>query len=187
MKTARVHIDYHIEFDKHYYSVPHSLVKSAVEVRASHTLVSIYAHGKRVACHVRSAFQGAHTTLTEHMPQSHRAMSQWSPERFEQWAGDIGQATAQVVKHQLQRKRHPEQSYRSVMALLDLAKQYDRVRLEAACQRAIDIGSLTRTSVKSILKNGLDRQPGETVAPKPCTEDDHLLEHDNIRGSNYFH
>ena len=187
VKSARVHIDYHIEFDKHYYSVPHSLVKTAVEVRASSTLVSIYAHGKRAACHVRSAFQGGHTTLPEHMPQSHRAMSQWSSERFEQWASDIGQATAQVVKHQLQTKRHPEQSYRSVMALLDLAKQYDSVRLEAACQRAIDIGSLTRTSVKSILKNGLDTQLNNTAPIQLDAEDDHLLEHDNIRGSNYFH
>lgn len=189
VRSARVHIDYHIEFDKHYYSVPHQLVKTAVEVRASVSMVSVYAHGKRVACHVRSAFKGGHSTLTEHMPQAHRAMSQWSPERFEQWASDIGPATARLVNHLLQKKRHPEQSYRSVMGLLSLAKKYDRQRLEAACQRAIDIGSLTRTSVASILKNGLDTLPAKPAEQQSdlFAEDQHLSDHDNIRGVTYYH
>jgi len=90
------------------------------------------------------------------MPQSHRHQADWTPERFEQWAGDIGPSTLHIVVTQLNRKRHKEQSFRSVMALLSLAKQYDRVRLERACTRAIEIGSPTRTSVQSILKNGID-------------------------------
>jgi len=142
-----VNIDYHIEYDKHYYSVPHMLVKSQVEVRATSHLVSIYAAGKRVACHQRSHYQAGFSTLKEHMPESHRHQADWTPERFEQWAADIGPSTLQVVLIQLNKKRHKEQSFRSVMALLQLTKQYDRVRLERACTQAIEIGSPTRTSV----------------------------------------
>jgi len=54
IKAARVHIDYHIEYDKHYYSVPHHLVKEQVEVQTSSTLISVYAYGQRVSSHPRS-------------------------------------------------------------------------------------------------------------------------------------
>jgi len=183
---AQVNIDYHIEYDKHYYSVPHRLVKTQVEIRATSHLLSIYAGGKRIACHQRSHYKGRHTTLKEHMPQSHRHYADWSPERFEQWAGDIGSSTLHIVRSQLNKKRHPEQSFRSVMALLTLAKQYDRVRLERACQRAIAIGSPTRTSVLSILKNGIDNLPTEQQE-ELFNDDEHLNDHDNVRGAEYFH
>jgi len=184
VKLARVNIDYHIEYDKHYYSVPHMLVKTQVEIRASSHMVNIYAAGKRVACHLRSHCQGSHSTLKEHMPDSHRHQADWTAERFEQWAGDIGTATLKIVQKQLYRKRHPEQSFRSVMALLSLAKQYDRVRLERACARAIEIGSPTRTSVQSILKNGIDNIERQDEL---FNDDDHLNTHDNLRGPEYFH
>ena len=186
VKLARVNIDYHIEYDKHYYSVPHMLVKSQVEVRATSHLVSIYAAGKRVACHPRSHLQGSHSTLKEHMPQSHRHHADWTPERFEQWAGDIGPATLNIVRTQLNKKRHPEQSFRSVMALLSLAKQYDRVRLERACARAIEIGSPNRTSVQSILKKGIDNLSTE-VQEELFNDDEHLNAHHNVRGAQYYH
>jgi len=187
IKLARVHIDYHIEFDKHYYSVPYHLIKEQVEVQASSTLVSIFAYGNRVSCHPRSYAQGAHSTLTEHMPDSHRAISEWSPERFLSWAQEIGDATKKIVMVLLYKKRHPEQNYRSVLALLSLAKTYDRTRLEKACARAVEINSLTRTSVQSILKNGLDK----IITPDKNSESQQteslLNDHENIRGDKYYH
>jgi len=183
---ARVHIDYHIEYKRHYYSVPHNLVKSAVEVRASNKLISIYSRGQRVACHARSEVKAGYTTLTEHMPSGHRFMAEWSVERFESWAGDIGKSTLQVTKIQFGKKRLPIQSYRAVLALLALAKTYDRVRLEAACQRALEIGSPTRTSVESILKKGLDKQPLESTRKAELQDDLFLQDHENVRGSDAF-
>ena len=186
IKAARVHIDYHIEYDKHYYSVPHHLVKEQVEVQASSTLISVYAYGHRVSSHPRSYAHGTHSTLTEHMPQSHRAMSEWSPERFLNWADDIGEATKKVVTTLLYKKRHPEQNYRSVLALLSLTKKYDRLRLENACARALDINSPTRTSVESILKNGLDKL-NSTINPSEKQTELVLNNHENIRGDKYYH
>ena len=187
VKNARVHIDYHIEYDKHYYSVPHMLVGSQVEVRASQGMVNIYAGGKRVASHVRSSLKTKHTTLVEHMPQAHRHQAEWGPERFEKWSADIGVSTHSMVQQMLKAKRHPQQSYRSVMALLTLAKTYDRTRLENACARAIEIGSPTRTSVLSILKKGLDKLPAHREHKHNDKDDQHLKDHDNVRGSKYYH
>jgi len=187
IKTARVHIDYHIEYDKHYYSVPYHLVKEQVEVQASSTLISVYAYGHRVSSHPRSYAKGAHSTLTEHMPQSHRVMSEWSPERFLNWAEDIGASTKKVVTTLLYKKRHPEQNYRSVLALLSLAKKYDRQRLDNACARAIDINSPTRTSVESILKKGLDKLKSTKTEQAEKQTELPLNDHENIRGNEYYH
>ncbi|MEX2489921.1 MAG: IS21 family transposase [Pseudomonadales bacterium] len=186
IKQARVHIDYHIEVDKHYYSVPHHLVKQVVEVQASRATIAIYCHGQRVASHPRSDRCGSHSTCPEHMPRSHRAMTEWSPERFLSWAGDIGEETRKVVSHLLQEKRHTEQSYRRILALLSNAKKYGRERLNKACARALFIQSPTRSSVESILKQGLDQVALETP-PKPAQEELCLDLHENVRGEEYYH
>ena len=183
VKLARVHIDYHVEYDKHYYSVPHHLVKQPVEVHATTNVVSVYAYGNRVACHVRSLIPGGHSTHIEHMPQHHRVMSGWSPQRFLHWAGDIGPHVKQMVERLLQRKNHVEQNYRTVLRLLNLAKKYSRERLNNACRKAININSYSVTSVKSILKNGIDQ-----IQQQPPQQDDLFLEsHENIRGEKYYH
>ena len=186
IKQARVHIDYHVEYDKHYYSVPHHLVKQTVELQASDNSIAIYSYGKRVASHPRSYRQGAHSTCAEHMPRAHQAMQEWSPERFLSWADDIGKETRDVIKHLLQEKRHREQSYRRILALLSNAKKYGRDRLNKACARALLINSPTRSSVESILKQGLDQVPMES----PCNteqEELNLDHHENIRGEDYYH
>jgi len=186
IKQARVHIDYHIEYDKHYYSVPHHLVKQAVEVQASDNTIAIYSHGQRIASHPRSYRQGAHSTCPEHMPRSHRAMQEWSPERFLSWAADIGAETREVVSHLLQEKRHQEQNYRRILALLSNAKKYGRERLNNACGRALLINSPTRSSVESILKQGLDQVVLET--PSNAVQEELSLDHhENVRGEDYYH
>jgi len=184
VKKATVHIDYHIEVDAHFYSVPHRLVGAQVEVHASATTVAVLHRGACVAHHVRSRRAGAHTTVAEHMPSSHRAHMQWTPGRFLNWAADIGPATTAVVKHLLTHRPHPEHGYRSCLGLLNLEKRYGRVRLEAACARAHRIGSPTRKSVLSILTQGLDRSP-----PPPAEQTTLALTepHPNVRGSDYYH
>jgi hypothetical protein len=181
-----VHIDYHIEYDKRYYSVRHHLVKQAVEAHASDNTVVSYSHGKRVASHPRSYRQGAHSTCPEHMPQSHRAISEWSPERFLNWAGEIGEETRVVVTNLLQEKRHQEQSYRRILALPSNGKKYGRERLDNACGRALLNNSPTRSSVESILKQGLDKVPMEQSGS--ATQEELCLDaYENLRGEDYYH
>jgi transposase len=182
IKQARVHIDYHIEFDKHYYSVPHQFAKQAVEVQATAQAVLVYAEGHRVASHPRSYRAGGHSTCAEHMPANHRAMAEWSAQRFLFWAEEIGAQTRAVVVHLLAEPRHEQQAYRRVLALLSNAKTYGAERLNQACGRALLINSPTRTSVESILKQGLDQQ-------EPTTDQQELdlNHHENVRGESYYH
>ena len=186
IKKARVHIDYHIDYEHHYYSVPYTLLKQEVEVHANAQSVVIYHQGARVAIHARSYRKGGHSTLAEHRPKAHQAMAEWSPKRFLGWAASIGSETRAVVEHILQEKRHPEQSYRRILALLSNAKKFSPERLNRACGRALLINSPTRTSVESILKQGLDQSDLADAKMAQQTELG-LDDHENIRGESYYH
>lgn len=181
IKLAKVHIDYHIEVDKHYYSVPYTLVKEKVEAHITNNTISIYHNNQRIVTHAKSNQKGRHTTLTEHMPEAHKFKSKWTPERFRMWADDIGAATCSIVENILQQRLHPEQGYRACLAVLTLAKKYSNARLENACARAIDIGAPHRKNIESILKNGLDNVKNESQQ-----ENNSFIAHDNVRGKNYY-
>lgn len=181
-KKARVHIDYHVAVDGHYYSVPHTLVRKEVEVRITRNVIEVLHRGNRVASHRRSDQQGRHTTISAHMPESHRQMGEWTPERLLRWAAKHGAATEKLIQTILLSRKHPQQSYRSCLGILRLAKAYGEARLEAACERALALGSCRYRSVESILKNGLDKQPVETQQELPLPD-----QHDNIRGPSYYH
>jgi len=181
-KKVRVHIDYHVEVDRHYYSVPFTLRGKQLQARFSANTVECFYLGKRIASHVRSYMRGRHTTLSEHMPEKHRQMGQWSPKRFMQWAEKTGPATAQLITNVLGARKHPEQSYRSCLGILRLGKTYGDVRLEAACRRALILNTYAVRSIESILKHRLDEQPLSEPQELPLP-----LEHDNIRGPSYYH
>jgi len=53
-KRCRVGLDYHVEIAKHYYSVPHQLLRQEVEARITAATIEIFHRGKRVASHRRS-------------------------------------------------------------------------------------------------------------------------------------
>jgi transposase len=180
-KRATVNIDYHIELDKHYYSVPYQLVDKEVDLRYTTTTVEIFHDRKRIASHVRSYMQGQHTTVKEHMPKIHQEYLEWAPSRIIQWANKVGKSTAGVVETIMKTRRHPEQGYRSCLGILRLGKQYTDVRLEAASTRAIAIGGNSYRSIKSILEKGLD-----SVALSGSGKEVKPIVHENIRGCDYY-
>jgi transposase len=180
-KVAKANIDYHVDYDHRYYSVPHTLVRQSVEICATATTVEILHNNVRVAAHVRSyGPKGTAVTIPEHRPKSHRDYGEWPPSRIIGWAETIGPQTAQVAQHILASRPHPEQGYRSCLALIRTGKQYGRDRMEAACARAIAIGSPSRKSVEMILKRGLDRIASEDEAQGSVGL------HENIRGGEYY-
>ena len=180
-KKDRVNIDYHVEFERHYYSVPYALVRQQVEIRYTEHIVEILHRGQRVASHRRNRVSGAASTCSEHRPQCHRCYLEWSPSRLISWAAKIGPHCGDLVEKMLASGRYPEQAYRSCLGLLRLGKTFGEDRLEAACRRALAFSTFSYQSVKSILKTGLDSQPlPETQPPQPA------LEHSNLRGADYF-
>jgi transposase len=180
-RKARVSLDYHVEVDKHYYSVPHSLLRQQLDVRLTERTVELFQRGQRVAVHVRSKRQGSHSTQPEHMPKAHRAHMEWTPGRLLNWAVEVGPHTRDLVKHLLWTRPHPEMGYRSCLGLLNLGKRFGRQRLEAACERALLLGSPTRGSVLSLLQQGLDQLPLPEATPVQRS-----LLHENIRGPGYY-
>jgi transposase len=180
-KQCRVGLDYHVEIDKHYYSVPHQLLREKVWARITARTIEVFHRGKRVAAHVRSSSNRKHTTVREHMPSNHQRYADWTPERLRRQAGAIGRHTAALVEIILRERAHPEQGFRACVGIVRLAKSYGRERLEAACGRAIEIGARSYSSVNSILKNDIDRRRPVMPADGPA------IAHDNIRGPTYFH
>jgi transposase len=180
-KECRVGLDYHVEVEKHYYSVPHTLLREKLWARSTARTVELFHRGKRVAAHVRSSSNRRHTTVREHMPSSHRRYADWTPESLKRRAGGIGRSTLALVEIILRERTHPEQGFRACVGILRFAKTHGTERLEAACARALEIGARSYSSVKSILKNDLDRQ-----RPEPATDGPAIV-HANIRGPTYFH
>ena len=181
-KRATVNIDYHIELEHHYYSVPYQLVGKSVDVRVTAATVEVLYKNKRVASHRRSAHKGGFTTVAEHMPERHKKYLEWTPARIIKWAGETGTNTQKLVAAILSSRPHPQQGYRSCLGILRLSSLYGPQRLEAASARALAIGTCSYKSIESILKTGLDRQELPSCArtvPLP-------LAHENLRGKNYY-
>ena len=181
-KVAKVNVDYHIEFDGHYYSVPHRFVGARIDVRVTGELLECFVANQREASYAVSAVRGAFTTTPEHMPASHRAHLEWTPAKLIAWGQRIGVSTAAVVTWQMEHRPHPEQGYRACLGLLALERRYTPERLEAACTRAMAIRAPNLRSVTNILKSGLDRRaPVGPAAAAPA------IEHENVRGADYYH
>jgi len=181
-KKVRVNIDYHVDIEGHYYSVPYQLVRKALEARYSERTVECFHKGQRVASHPRSHLKGRHTTLPEHMPAAHRSYAEWTPQRLIRWAEKTGPATASMVQTILERRVHPQQGFRSCLGIMRLGKRFGEQRLEAACRRALTLGACSYKSIESILRQGLDRKAF------PEQQDLELgIAHENIRGSDYYH
>lgn len=181
-KKSRVNIDYHIEIEGHYYSVPYQLVREQVDVRLTSNTVEVLFKNRRVASHQRSSHQGRHTTREEHMPKAHQKYLEWTPARIIRWAAQNGPNTQNLITCILERRRHPEQGFRSSLGIMRLAKRYSKERLEAACERALALNAYSYKNVESILKQGLDRQ----ALPEPHIQSKPVL-HYNIRGKDYYH
>jgi transposase len=179
-RLARVGLDYHVEIDGFFYSVPHALLRAQVDVRITSRTIEVFHRSKRVAAHERRYGGRRYGTDPNHMPSSHRRYAEWTPARFHRWARSIGPNTEGLVVAVLANKPHPEQGFRTCLGVLRLFRGLDPARAEAVAARALAIGALTYKSVASILENNLDRAP-------QTSEDTVLIDHPNVRGPDYFH
>ena len=181
-RVRRVGLDYHVDIDGHYYSVPHRLIREQLDARITERTIELFCKGERVAVHMRGTGRGRHTTIPEHMPSAHRRYAEWTIERIGIDAAAIGPSTAKLTALILESRPHPEQGYRACIGILRLVRHYGAERLEAACNHGLEIGARSYSSIQSILKHGLDHRP-----PRPAAQRELLLDHPNIRGPRYYH
>jgi len=176
-----VGIDYHIELDRHYYSVPYRYARAQVDVRFTATTVEVFQKGERIASHPRSHLKGRHTTQEVHLAPAHQEVAGWNAQRFLDWAAKVGPQTQAAIEQVFAARVHPQQGYRTALGILRLAKTHGENRLEAACQRALQLDAVTYRTIASLLKHGLERKaPTPTQATLPA-------DHANVRGSEYYH
>lgn len=180
-RIRRAGLDYHVEIDRHYYSVPWRFAREQIETRITATTIELFRKGERIAAHIRSSGNGRHTTVAEHMPSAHRRFADWTIERISREASAIGADAALLCEKILADRPHPEQGFRACLGIIRLAKGFGRERVNAACGRALEIGARTYGSVRSILDNHLDRAPASARhdAREP-------IDHPNIRGPRYY-
>ena len=182
IKKVKVNIDYHVEYERHYYSVPHQLVGKQLEVHASSSSVQVYNLDTLISTHPRK-YHAGFTTNPAHMPENHRAHATWTPARLLNWGGRIGPNTRQMVQQFIDEKQHPEQAYRACLGLLNLNKNYGDERLENACRLGLVEGLRTVKNIRNILKHKLDQIP-ETEEDLNTPLNQH---HENVRGSTQYH
>ncbi len=178
-RLARVGLDYHVEIENFFYSVPHALIRQQVDARITQRTVEIFHRGQRVAAHQRRYGGPRHGTDVEHMPSAHRRYAEWTPERFQRWGADIGPETEGLILAIMSRRPHPEQGFRTCLGVLRLYRDLDPVRAERVSARAIAVGAFNYKSIASIIAHNLDR-----IAPTDSTVS--VDGHANIRGRSYF-
>jgi transposase len=167
--------------DKHYYSVPYRFIGKKVKLLYSGHTVEIYYNYESIALHRRSKSPYQYTTEKEHLASTHRFVSEWTPERFADWAGSIHEDVRLYVLKVLDRKQHPEQAYKSCIGILSFAKKVGHERLIKACQRALGYGAYNYKTIQKILELQLDQKD----APEE-TDQLSMPLHDNIRGGRYY-
>jgi len=179
-KTTRVNIDYHVEFEKHFYSVPYTLIHEEVRIRATEHMLEIFHKSKvpPVATHPRSSVPGRYSTQPAHMPSKHQKAAEWSGERLTRWAGEIGSQTSQLIQAILASRRHPEQAFRSCLGILRLSSQVSRLQMETACQMALQAKLLNYRGFKEILEHIPPSVNQDVLSSLPT--------HENIRGETYY-
>jgi transposase len=184
-KQARVNIDYHVELEGHYYSVPYKFIRTKVEICFNARIVKILQDNQVIASHRRSFSKGQHSTIPEHRPKEHQAYLDWSPAKLVTWAGNaIGPTTATLLKQYMARYENPEVTYRKCLGIIRLAKKYPKTRIEAASKKVLEfgIGSNPYQSIKSMLAKNLEQQSvPQSRSQQLCLED-----HENIRGPASF-
>src|SRR5476649_19350 len=167
--------------DKHYYSVPYRFIGRKVKILYSRSNMEVYYHYERIAMHKRIKSPYSYTTDKDHLATTHRFVTEWTPDKFLEWAASIHEDVRLYILKILDRKQHPEQAYKSCLGILGFAKKAGDDRLIMACQRGLSYGLYSYKTIQTILENKMDNYEESIFAdelPMP--------NHDNIRGKDYY-
>lgn len=120
--VVRVGVDYHMEVDGHYYSLPCQHARAQVRVRMRLATVGLLQRGQRIASHVQCALKGQNTTVASHMPPAHRALAGWNTQTLAARAESVGPSCRVLVERLLGQREHPQGELRSCLGVLSLGR-----------------------------------------------------------------
>lgn len=178
-KETKIQFNYHVDYDGFFYSCHYSYVNQRCFIRATSRMIEVYIGTERVAVHPRNYnTYKRYTTLVEHMPEEHKAVSGWSSDRFLSWAGKIGPNTHQLIKNILESREYPVQTYRACMGVMRLSKSYSAELMEKASREAVGKNICSYKYFNIMLKQ---------VAKNSVKEEkEKIIRHDNVRGSHAY-
>lgn len=176
-KKAKVHLDYHIEVERAYYSVPYKLIGQSVDVRLGAHTLEVFHRQKLIATHVRAVKRGVFSTHGEHRPAAHTAVVELTHERLQERARAVGPATVEVMERLRRARRHPDEALRANQGILRLSRDFSPEALEAACARALELRVYSYRAIRSLIS-------AKTTAP--AEQHSLVLDHENVRGGKYF-
>ena len=178
-KKARAAMDYHVAYDDHFYSVPYLYAGKQLEVRATSNAVEVFCDHERIASHIRCySLRDRYVTLPEHMPSNHRAITDWTPERFDSWARKTGPDTREYIRFLMQRREHPEQAYKTCAGILRMGESLPKSGMEDICRAAKEKNIYTYKYFKILFTQMASDAAGQKQ-PDP-------IQHENLRGSGYY-
>jgi len=177
--------NYHVEYMDFYYSVPYQYYKQQVTIKATYSVIEVYADRlTRIAIHERRYTGSRYITERSHMPPNHQAQQDaniFDGKRYRSWAKAIGPNTFYVIDTLLNQVEVEQTAYRSCMGILAFSRKDGNVRLEAACLKARQLGNISFAVIKNILKHNQEGTPllnGFENAVTPV--------HENLRGQKAF-
>lgn len=187
-RIAKVQLNYHIQVERMYYSVPYEYVRSEVEVRLTDDLLEVYFKEHRIASHKRLQGDiGQYSTNIDHMPDNHRRYLNHTPEENLRWAETIGPYTKQYVEYLL--SSHVEKKALRLLATLrNTATKYPEDMLESGCQTLLSVAKEpTNKLLKTILLRAQKRAnlaASKGIASIVAHQTDQ--QHGFVRGAKYF-
>jgi transposase len=183
--NSTVAFNYHVELkeDKHYYSVPYLLRGKKVNFIYDERNVAIYHDNVRIYQHRRNRQNYRYTTIREHMPPQHRFKDNWNPDKLKWWASNVGEDTLRAVSLILEVKPYPEQAYKSILGVLNLATKHGHTALNLACRKACNMERVNYHFIKEQAEYIRDQYEKENESKQLS-----LLppDHENIRGNEYY-
>lgn len=184
IKAAKVGFDCHVQFERHWYSVPHEYCGRQIEINATPELVRIFFNRRQIALHPRAARPDVgQTTELSHLPEAQRQASRWTPEKLRCWAADIGGQCELWVEARLGQAQHFHQVSRLCLGVLSLSSRYGRARLNLACRIANRHGLKRHKQIEALLKEGRDLNAEERQPAMSLTLPQ---DHENLRGAQDF-
>lgn len=172
-----VNIDYHIDCDKNYYSVPYHYVGKKVKAEIYSDKINIYCDNQLIASHSKIINEKyKYKTEITHMPKSHQSFKNIHKSNFIDWASKLSEDVKRVMTSMFEGKLIEEQAYRGALGIQRLCKDYGDDKLKAICKVIIDKNMPTNyRTIKLMI---------ETV--ETIEQNEKPVQHQNIRGGSYF-
>lgn len=170
--------DYHVVWERNYYSVPSSLLGRKVNLRVTSSMIEAYHRDQRVASHQRSYEAEGVFTRKEHQPPAHRLYGDEHMAELVAWAESVGPAVDSFMRQHMQ-LHSAAASIQAFRGLKHLARDFGAERLDRACARALRMKATAITSVRSMLSRNIESTPlKEDTANDPSAPT-----HENVRGA----